>query len=251
MTQPGEGRPDTQEFPLRGSVIWLTPEQGGRATGPPPRSRWPYYARPAPMFRRVPQARGCAAPWQTGIYAPHWTEQTYQELLGRAGRLLARGESVIADASWESPGRRAAAGALAGTAQADLVALRCVAPADVAQRRLAVRTAGISDADVAVARQMAATQAPWPEAVTIDTGGAGRPGPPGTDAVQQAINAIRPPDPQQTGVRSGRSWSRLTDHSGMAAPGADPVIQPGRACVAPCEGPARRFPSAGIARIRL
>jgi hypothetical protein len=52
---------------------------------------------------------------------------------------------------------------------------------------------------------MAAMQAPWPEAVTIDTGGAGpgagQPGPPGSadadaDAVQRAIKAIRPPGPQ-------------------------------------------------------
>jgi hypothetical protein len=32
-------------FPFRGSVIWLTPEQGGRETGPPvPVLSWPYYA---------------------------------------------------------------------------------------------------------------------------------------------------------------------------------------------------------------
>jgi hypothetical protein len=36
---------DAGEFPFRGSVIWLTPEQGGRKTGPPaPRPAWPYYA---------------------------------------------------------------------------------------------------------------------------------------------------------------------------------------------------------------
>lgn len=36
---------DTEEFPFRGSVIWLTREQGGRETGPPvPRPAWPYYA---------------------------------------------------------------------------------------------------------------------------------------------------------------------------------------------------------------
>ena len=119
----------------------------------------------------VPAERPCAAPWQAGIYTPGWTERTYQELLRRAGLLLARGESVIADASWQSPGHRAAAAALAGTAQADLVALRCAARADVARRRLAARTGGVSDADAAIARQMAATQAPWPEAVTINTGG--------------------------------------------------------------------------------
>ena len=32
-------------FPFRGSVIWLTPEQGGRETGPPDlRLSWPCYA---------------------------------------------------------------------------------------------------------------------------------------------------------------------------------------------------------------
>ena len=145
----------------------------------------------------VPAERRCAAPWQAGIYTPGWTERTYHELLRRAGRLLARGESVIADASWQSPGHRAAAAALASTAHADQVALHCVAGADVARRRLAARTGGVSDADAAVAGQMAAAQAPWPEAVTINTGGPA-PGdtqpdaPAGTAALQQALTAIRP-----------------------------------------------------------
>ena len=144
----------------------------------------------------------CAAPWGTGIYTAGWTERTYRELLRRAGLLLARGESVIADASWASPGQRAAAAALAVTADADLVPLRCTVPADVAQRRLAGRKGGVSDADGAVAREMAAAQGPWPEAVTIDTGGTGAGGaapgpgePPDAVVVQRALEAIRPHDP--------------------------------------------------------
>jgi hypothetical protein len=36
---------EVREFPFRGSVIWLTPAQGGRTTGPPlSRPAWPYYA---------------------------------------------------------------------------------------------------------------------------------------------------------------------------------------------------------------
>ena len=36
---------DAGEFPFRGVIIWLTPEQGGRKTRPPvPRPAWPYYA---------------------------------------------------------------------------------------------------------------------------------------------------------------------------------------------------------------
>ena len=153
----------------------------------------------------VPAEQYCPAPGRSGIYAPGWTERTYRELLSRAGRLLARGESVIVDASWESPGRRAAAAKLAGTARADLVVLLCTAPADIVERRLAARAGGVSDADVAVARQMAATQAPWPEAVTIDTSGPapavtppGPPGPVDPIALQRALTAIRPPAARHT-----------------------------------------------------
>jgi hypothetical protein len=36
---------DATGFPFRGWITWLTPEQGGRETGPPiPRLTWPYYA---------------------------------------------------------------------------------------------------------------------------------------------------------------------------------------------------------------
>ena len=150
----------------------------------------------------IPAERHRAAPWQADIYTPGWTQRTYQELLRRAGRLLARGESVIADASWESPAHRAAAVALAGAARADLVALQCAAPADIRHRRLAARTGDVSDADVAVARHMAAAQAPWPEAVTVDTAGTppesvaqGMPWPADPVAVQRALGAIRPPRP--------------------------------------------------------
>ena len=151
----------------------------------------------------LPAEQPCPAPWQAGIYTPAWTSRTYQELLRRAGRLLARGESVIADATWESPGHRAGAATLAGACHTGLVALRCATSGDIVERRLAARSGDISDAGPAVARQMAARQVPWPEAVTIDTGRL-RPGgaPPGPwepadpRAVQQALEAIRPPGPQ-------------------------------------------------------
>ena len=117
----------------------------------------------------VPAERRCAAPWGAGIYTAAWTERVYAELLGRAGRLLALGESVIADASFTSPAQRDAAAQAAAATHADLVQLRCTAPAEVARQRLTARTGGISDADADIARQMAAVEAPWPEAVTIDT----------------------------------------------------------------------------------
>ena len=113
----------------------------------------------------VPAEQDCAAPWGAGIYTAAWTGRAYCELLGRAGRLLALGESVIADASFSTPAQRAAAAQAAAAAHADLVQLRCAAPAEVAGQRLAARTGGISDADADIARQMAAVEAPWPEAV--------------------------------------------------------------------------------------
>lgn len=145
----------------------------------------------------VPPGQRCAAPWQAGIYTAARTEQAYAELLSRAGRLLALGESVIADASFTAPAQRAAAAAAAAAAHADLVQLRCTAPPETVSQRLAARTGGISDADTEIARQMTAQDAPWPEAVTIDTS---QPAPvPGElpDAViSQASKAIRPQQPQ-------------------------------------------------------
>jgi predicted kinase len=152
----------------------------------------------------VPAEQRCAAPWGTGIYTAAWAERVYSELLGRAGRLLTLGESVIADASFTSPAQRDAAAQAAAAAHADLVQLRCTAPAEVARQRLTARTGGISDADADIARQMAAVEAPWPEAVTIDTSAASQLGPgtaplvpaePPGAAVQQAMEAIRPHRP--------------------------------------------------------
>ncbi len=147
----------------------------------------------------VPPGQRCAAPWGAGIYTAAWTERVYAELAGRARRLLALGESVIVDASFAWPAQRAACAAAAAGACADLVQLRCAAPAEVTARRLAARTTDVSDADEGVAAQMAASVVPWPEAVTIDTG---QPGPGGTPAgepaaaaVERALAVIRPCGP--------------------------------------------------------
>lgn len=139
-------------------------------------------------------------PYGTGIYAPSCTRATYAELLRRAAELLVHGESVIADASWVSAEHRAAAAVAARDADARLVPLRCTAPADLAALRTSHRREGISDADRQIARQMTAATAPWPGAITIDTGsggtgGASEPdGMPG-DLICQALEAIRPQRP--------------------------------------------------------
>ena len=104
---------------------------------------------------------------------------------------------MIADASWISSGHRAAAQAMAGNAAADIVQLRCTAPAEVTARRMRNRTGSASDADPLVARKMAAAQTPWPNAVTIDTSSGNPPGPvtSSADPVRRALNAIRPHEP--------------------------------------------------------
>jgi len=57
------------------------------------------------------------------------------------------------------------------------------------------RTDGASDADPAIAGQMAAVMAPWPDAMVIDTEGGGVAGGLG-GLVQQVLDAIRPHGPE-------------------------------------------------------
>ncbi len=149
----------------------------------------------------IPAEQKSPAPYGAGIYDRFWTERTYQELLHRAAELLSRGESVIADASWTCSGHRAAAQTMADNAAANIVQLRCTAPAEVTARRMRSRTGSASDADPMVAAKMAAAQAPWPTAVTIDTSSGNPPGPAtgSADPVRRALNAIRPHQPAHPG----------------------------------------------------
>lgn len=121
----------------------------------------------------IPPAASAAAPYRTGIYAAAATEATYETLLAHAGVLLARGESVVLDASWADAGYRVAAVALARAAAADLVELRCTAPAAVTTRRLRDRAGSgdPSDADAGIAAALAADFEPWTTATDLDTTG--------------------------------------------------------------------------------
>ena len=140
-----------------------------------------------------------AAAYGAGIYTAEWTERCYAELLYRAETLMANGESVVADASWISAEHRAAAEAAAGRVSTQLVQVRCTASEDLMRRRMTARTADTSDADAAIARQMAEIAASWPEATEISTesGGAG-----GdltsagfTELVDEVLTMIRPHGP--------------------------------------------------------
>ncbi len=107
-----------------------------------------------------------------GIYSPESTERVYREMIRQAEMLLARGESVILDASWSSRDRRTWARSLARRTDATLVELRCVAPQPIAKERIVRRLASIynpSDATPEIADHLAARFDPWPEAETIGT----------------------------------------------------------------------------------
>lgn len=110
-----------------------------------------------------------AADYRQGIYDAEHTERTYRELLRRARSLLARGETVVLDASWHRQTHRDAARAVAGDTHSALAQLRCYAPTDVAAGRISRRTGSASDADVGIAAVMASHTDPWPDAVAIDT----------------------------------------------------------------------------------
>ncbi|MDT0305194.1 bifunctional aminoglycoside phosphotransferase/ATP-binding protein [Streptomonospora wellingtoniae] len=116
--------------------------------------------------------QSAAAAHGTGLYSAGNTGAVYRDLLDRARRLLAMGESVVLDASFADTRHRHGARDLAEEAQADLTEIHCTAPADEIDRRLTRRAReadSVSDADARVARRMEAAFAEWPEAVVVDT----------------------------------------------------------------------------------
>jgi predicted kinase len=133
----------------------------------------------------TPETPATAA-YGAGLYAADWTRRTYDALLERTQLLLARGETVIIDASFTSARERAAIAALGEQMAADVINLRCTAPAELAEQRLRTRSRGASDADPVIAARMAETADPWPDAIAIDTSG------PAARSAAEAAAAVRP-----------------------------------------------------------
>jgi aminoglycoside phosphotransferase family enzyme/predicted kinase len=126
--------------------------------------------------------------WLSARFSATATDATYAEMVQRAGVLLGLGESVVLDATWTAPPRREEAERVARDTRATFVALRCEAPAQMAERRVARRIAAGSDismATAAVARQIADSFAPWPQAARLDSGA------PVAQTLSQALEAIR------------------------------------------------------------
>lgn len=124
-----------------------------------------------------------AASYGEGIYSPTHTDATYTELLRRAGLLLARGESVVLDASWTDHRWRDAAADLARQARAAFLPLQCRTDPATAADRIRTRAPNPSDASPDIAREMTDRTGPWPDAVTVWTTG------PAQESVDAAVRA--------------------------------------------------------------
>ncbi len=137
-----------------------------------------------------PESSTASSAWQSPPFSSTATRATYQRVLEHAATLLGLGESVILDASWSSAAHRRAAEKIATATHSAFLALRCEAPAAVAERRIVRRLAtgtDISTAGVDVARRMAAIFEPWAGAVTLDTA---LPVAETMDAAHEAIRAV-------------------------------------------------------------
>lgn len=97
----------------------------------------------------------------------------YHRLVEEARRRLALGETVVADATWRDPARRAEAASAAASTTSDLVEVECQAPAIRLEQRVGERLragAAESDATPALVRSLGPTP-PWPGARAVDTSG--------------------------------------------------------------------------------
>lgn len=134
----------------------------------------------------IPPDQPAPARLDQGIYSREQTERTYGALIERAVALLARGESIVLDATWSDARHRELAAEAAEAAYANLVTIRCVVNEDVARYRLAQRGPGQSDADQDIAARLAGRTDPWPDATALDTSA------PFGAVVRQAVDLLMP-----------------------------------------------------------
>ncbi|EQD87437.1 gluconate kinase [Saccharopolyspora erythraea D] len=104
-----------------------------------------------------------------GLYNGSQVHGTYEAMLTRCRALLERGETVVLDASWSSAGERESARSIAQDTHSALAELRCVAPREVAEARIAGRYGDVSDATADVAVAMSRHFDDWPQATDVDT----------------------------------------------------------------------------------
>ncbi|AWH91066.1 AAA family ATPase [Dietzia lutea] len=115
--------------------------------------------------------RAQAAP-RSDRYSEAAVGAVYTEMLARAAASLALGRSVVLDATWLEPRRRAEAETVAADTHAELVEISCTAPRDELVRRITERARGGTDpseATIEVLDGQLARPAAWPEAIHVDT----------------------------------------------------------------------------------
>jgi aminoglycoside phosphotransferase family enzyme/predicted kinase len=98
----------------------------------------------------VPETEGVTTGYEQGIYDAGWTQRTYDELLGRAGAMLAEGERVLIDASFRAEAHRRQFLDLARAWGVPPLFLHCQADEATVRQRLAQRRGDASDADWAI-----------------------------------------------------------------------------------------------------
>ncbi len=85
--------------------------------------------------------------YDSGIYSEQFTINTYNEMFNKARRLLARGQSVILDASFKKKPFRLQAKKLADEAKADFIVIECTLDEASIKSRLQQRLKGSSISD--------------------------------------------------------------------------------------------------------
>jgi aminoglycoside phosphotransferase family enzyme/predicted kinase len=115
-------------------------------------------------------------PFGTGIYSSEWTERTYSALIQEARDELAKGNSIILDASWSLAQHRDRAREIAAEREALFAIMECTAPEDVLHQRLSKPSRSVTDGRLELLDdQRAAYQAPTADEaevlLQIDTSG--------------------------------------------------------------------------------
>ncbi len=103
-------------------------------------------------------------------YGSDTVARVYEAMRQRATQLLSHGVSVVLDATWTAAAERELARRSVAEARAEILEIRCHAPAEVCRARVESRSGtSLSEATAAVVDVLAEQQDAWPEAVVLDT----------------------------------------------------------------------------------
>lgn len=121
-------------------------------------------------LRHCGTIQGEAGLLDAGLYEADKVETVYRETIARAKDFLARGQSVILDATWRDPHRRHLAEQLATETMSVFVEIACWTSADVALERVTKRgLKGASEATPMIAKEMTLRDDAWETAHLVDT----------------------------------------------------------------------------------